>query len=138
MKYFEKTADFAEWWQNRKEDLEQLKYLAKHKYYVYKGGKELGVDMMPLLLHDWSKLKPSIWVPYREFFYGGHGKDPEIYADFRRAVHEHAASEQHHDYKYKNPSGTIKPGLESFADWWSVAKSHDPATPDIKTWLRKR
>lgn len=137
MKYFEKTADFAEWWQNRKEDLEQLKYLAKHKYYVYKGGKELGVETMPLLLHDWSKLKPSIWVPYREFFHGGHGKDPEIYKEFRKAVLEHAALERHHDYKYKN-GGEGKPGLESFADWWSVAKIYNPETPDIKTWLRKK
>jgi hypothetical protein len=68
MKYFEKTAGLSNWWDNRKEDWEAAKYLAKHKYYVYKGGKELGADTGPLLSHDWSKLKPSIWVPYREFF----------------------------------------------------------------------
>jgi hypothetical protein len=137
MKYFEKTADLAEWWANREEDLESAKYLAKHKYYVYKGGRELGVDPITLLKHDWSKLKPSLWVPYREFFHGGHGKDPKIYKDFRKAVMEHTRLESHHDYKYHNPSGTIKPNLENYADWWSMAKIYKPGTPDIKTWLRK-
>jgi hypothetical protein len=124
---FEKKADFDEWLANRKEDWEAAKYLAKHKYYVYKGGKELGAPTWPLLRHDITKLKPSIWVPYREFFHGGHGKDPEIYKEFRKAVAEHAALESHHDYKYKNKG---RPGLENFADWWSVSKSHDPRTPD--------
>ncbi len=135
MKYFEKTADLTEWWQNRGEDWENLKYLAKHKYYVYKGGRELGADPIALIKHDFTKLKPSLWGPYREFFHGGHGNDPKIYKEFRKAVQEHAALESHHDYKYKNMG---KPGLENFADWWSVAKSHDPQTPDIKTWLRKK
>ena len=135
MKYFEKTADLAEWWANRKEDLEQIKYLAKHKYYVYKGGMDLGAPSLDLIKHDWSKLKPSIWVPYREQMYGGHGRDPQIYANFRKAVMEHAALEEHHDYKYKNV-GT--PNLENYADWWSVSKSRDSQTPDIKAWLGKK
>ncbi|KYK22681.1 hypothetical protein AYK24_00205 [Thermoplasmatales archaeon SG8-52-4] len=134
MKYFEKQADFSEWWDNRKEDWQQAKYLAKHKYYVYKGGRELGADPITLLKHDWSKLKPSIWVPYREFFYGGHGKDPMVFHEFRRAVGKHVASETHHDYKYKN---TGKPTAENIADWWSIQKIHHPETPDIKTWIRK-
>ncbi len=135
MKYFEKTADLAEWWANRGEDWENLKYLAKHKYYVYKGGKELGAPTWPLLKHDITKLKPSIWVPYREQMHGGHGRDPEIYAAFRKAVAEHAGLESHHDYKYKNMG---RPGLENFADWWSIAKTYNPETPDIKIWLRKK
>jgi hypothetical protein len=135
VKSLEKTADFAEWWKNRKEDWESLKYLAKHKYYVYKGGRELGADPIALIKHDITKLKPSIWVAYREQFHGGHGRDPETYRTFRKAVAEHAGLESHHDYKYKN---TGVPNLENFADWWSVSKSHDPSTPGIKTWLRKR
>jgi len=103
--------------------------------YVYKGGKELGADTMPLLKHDWSKLKPSIWVPYREFFHGGHGRDPKVYADFREAVKKHVEAESHHDYKYKKRG---KPNLENYADWWGVAKARHPETSDIKTWLRKR
>ena len=130
VKSLEKKADLAEWWANRKEDLEQIKYLAKHKYYVYKGGRELGAPSLDLIKHDWSKLKPSVWVPYREFFHGGHGRDPQVYANFRKAVMEHAALEQHHYYKYKNLG---KPNLENFADWYSVAKTYNPETPDIKT-----
>jgi hypothetical protein len=135
MKYFEKTADLAEWWGNRKEDLESAKYLAKHKYHVYKGGRELGADPIALLKHDWSKLMPSLWVPYREFFHGENRNDPKVHADFREAIKKHEEYESHHDYKYKNKG---KPNLENYADWYSVAKTYNPATPDIKIWLRKK
>lgn len=138
MKYFEKQANLSDWWHNRKEDWESLKYLAKHKYYVLEGGLELGAPVWPLVKHDWTKLKPSLWVPYREFFHGEHGNDPEAYEKFRNAVAMHAKLEKHHDYKYNNPAGTIRPNKENLADWWSVAKSHNPNTPDIKTWIRKR
>lgn len=140
MKYFEKTAGLSEWWENRKEDVEYAKMLAKHKYYVYKGGKELGAPTWDLIKHDWSKLKPSIWAPYREAIiaekiYEGGTPSPETYKNFREAVKEHTELEPHHDYKYNNPKGNIVPNLENFADWWAVSKAKDSKIPDIKTWL---
>ena len=95
-----------------------------------------------LIKHDWSKLKPSIWVPYREaiiaekVFEGG-TPSPEIYKKFREAVDEHTRLEPHHDYKYNNPTGEIKPNLENFADWYSVSKARDPKIPNIRKWLQK-
>lgn len=45
--------------ENRKGDARQLRYLIRHKADVYKSGRELGAPRIQLLLHDWSKLKPS-------------------------------------------------------------------------------
>lgn len=45
--------------ENRKADLAQLKYLAKHKKDVYQSGRELGAPRGQLLLHDWDKFKPG-------------------------------------------------------------------------------
>lgn len=35
------------------------KYLGKHKYHVYKAGREFGAPRKQLLMHDMSKLRPS-------------------------------------------------------------------------------
>lgn len=47
-----------------------LKYVAKHKKYVYEEGRKLGVGRWQLLKHDLSKLSPSEWSPYVRKFYG--------------------------------------------------------------------
>ena len=49
-----------------------LKYVLKHKWFVF---IECCKSGMPLLgiLHDMSKLRPSEWFPYAEFFYGKYG-----------------------------------------------------------------
>ncbi len=47
-----------------------LKYLLRHKYYVYKAGRKLGVGFWQLIVHDWSKFLPSEWFPYANYFYG--------------------------------------------------------------------
>lgn len=142
MKYFEKTSDLKDWWENRKEDYEYAKMLAKHKYLVYKGGKEIGAPTMDLLKHDWSKFKPSIWTPYREavidervFEVGPENIDPKVWQDFRKAVLKHVDSETHHDYKYKNRG---EPNLENYADWYAVTKANNSDTPNIKTWLKRK
>lgn len=136
---------------NRVEDIDYLGYLAEHKYNVYKGGSELGASKWDLIKHDWSKFLPAEWVPYREFFKGtkytnpsdpnynmGHTDQMAVRGDFRKAVALHAALESHHDYKYHNPKGTIKPTKENLADWWAVSKSTNPKTPNIKAWLKQR
>ncbi len=131
MKYFIKESGFVE---DRRNDAKYLAYLIRHKYNVYKGGRVLGEDRLTLLKHDWSKFKPSIWVPYRDHFY----KDlqPQTYEDFRKAVKAHATAEAHHDYKYNNPTSTIVPNAENYADWWSTSKeSYNSKFPDIKTWM---
>jgi len=42
----------SEFIDNRKEDLDQLMYLAHHKKNVYSGGRELGAPRTQLIKHD--------------------------------------------------------------------------------------
>jgi hypothetical protein len=47
-----------------------LKYVLRHKWYVFLYGCQLGIPLLALL-HDNSKFRPSEWFAYVEFFYGG-------------------------------------------------------------------
>jgi len=126
---FEKEADF---WEDRKNDAKYLGYLVKHKADVYVGGRALGGKKIPLIMHDWSKFKPSVWAPYRDYWIKG-DKSPASLKRFRAAVKKHVNSETHHDYKYKDKGA---PTVENYADWWAVSKHMDPTTPrNIKGFL---
>jgi hypothetical protein len=49
--------------------LKYLRYLARHKYFVYKAGRIIGTPLFRLLVHDWSKFMPQEWYSYMNFFY---------------------------------------------------------------------
>jgi hypothetical protein len=49
-----------------------LKYLFKHKWYVFVECCKLGIPLRGFV-HDWSKFLPSEWFPYAEAFYGEYG-----------------------------------------------------------------
>lgn len=51
--------------------LKYLKYVLRHKFYVYQAGRKLGLGCIQLLLHDFQKFLPSEWFPYTRKFYGG-------------------------------------------------------------------
>lgn len=48
-----------------------LGYVLRHKFYVYRAGRKLGVGRLQLLIHDWHKFLPGEWLPYARYFYGG-------------------------------------------------------------------
>lgn len=50
-----------------------LKYVARHKWYVFLACLEYGLIWRGIK-HDWHKFLPSEWFPYVHFFYGGNGK----------------------------------------------------------------
>lgn len=54
-----------------KKHWQYLKYVLRHKWFVYRAGRELGVGRWQLLVHDLSKFLPSEWFPYARYFYGG-------------------------------------------------------------------
>lgn len=60
-----KTAGFYE--DVIKPQIQYGKFIGKHKYYVYKAGRELGASRIKLLKHDLSKLRPSEWSSYSAF-----------------------------------------------------------------------
>lgn len=50
--------------------LKYLRYVLRHKFYVYQEGRKLGLGRIQLLVHDFQKFLPSEWFPYVETFYG--------------------------------------------------------------------
>ncbi len=50
-----------------------LKYVIRHKWYVFQACRELGVPLIQALLHDWSKFLPSEWSAYANTFYNADG-----------------------------------------------------------------
>lgn len=56
--------------------IQYLRYVIRHKWCVFRAGlllrrhrwRELG--LLQLIVHDWTKLLPSEWGPYAEWFYG--------------------------------------------------------------------
>ena len=52
-----------------KRHLEYMKYIARHKWYVFQECRKLGIPWRGLL-HDLSKFDPREWGPYALSFYG--------------------------------------------------------------------
>lgn len=69
-----------------------LRYVIRHKRFVYRFGRELGLGRYQLLVHDWTKFLPSEWGPYVEFFYGSGTNQ----GDFDRAWLRHQHRHPHH------------------------------------------
>lgn len=47
-----------------------FKYVLWHKWFVFVAGRRLGVPLWLLVIHDWSKFRPSEWFAYAQHFYG--------------------------------------------------------------------
>lgn len=62
-----------------------LKYLLRHKYFVFLAGLATGAPLWRLLVHDWSKFLPAEWFPYVEYFYGSKYEDSKTYNDIADA-----------------------------------------------------
>ncbi len=138
MNYFLTLNNFYE--NELKPDAKYLSYVTKHKLNMIKPGLQVDAGLGQILLHDWSKFKPSIFFPYADYFYGPRGRlgtnDPEIYRAFKRATIKHFLSEKHHNYRLGLPTD-FKTKIESVLDWYSVAKTNDPSVGDFKSWFEQ-
>ena len=82
---------------------------------------------LKLLRHDLSKLRPSEWGPYVDYWYGQEGirglggPTPVILQRFRNAAQSHYGRNPHHAYKLDKPY-TVNTELESLADWYAVSR----------------
>lgn len=50
-------------------NLAYLRYVLRHKRFVFEEGRRLGVPLWNLVWHDWTKFLPSEWTPYVDYFY---------------------------------------------------------------------
>lgn len=125
--------------------LRYLRYVAKHKRYVYQEGRKLGVPILQLLTHDLSKFRPSEWVPYVNTFYGTDKEKKASKDAFDAAWLAHIHRNPHHwqHWLLKEDSGALKPLViparyvhEMLADWAGAGKAIN-GTEDVANWYAK-
>lgn len=113
-----------------------LKYVVRHKYFVFREGLRLDVPIIQLIAHDWTKFLPREWFPYADTFYGGpYRTHEEIFSEptlvvsgvfirpdynekskeavkdaFDRAwlAHQHASPHHHQHWVLRQDSGAVK------------------------------
>lgn len=74
-----------------------LKYVMRHKWFVFLAGCKVGVPLWRLIIHDWSKFLPCEWSPYVHCFYAPDGsKQYKESAAFARAWRHHQRVNNHH------------------------------------------
>jgi hypothetical protein len=89
-----------------KPHLRYLRYVVLHKWYVFLAGLKVGVPVWRLVVHDWDKLLPRMWIPYVDHFYRGNSpvkKRTGYFHDyasaseaFNAALGSHVALHPHH------------------------------------------
>ncbi len=52
-----------------KKHFQYLRYLIRHKWFVFVAGRQLRAPLWRLIIHDWSKFLPDEWFPYVDMFY---------------------------------------------------------------------
>lgn len=78
-----------------------LKYLTRHKWFVFQAGLRTGAPIPALIIHDWSKLLPSEWFPYANYFFSKRAEtayfhDPGSNVEFDTAWLKHIHRNPHH------------------------------------------
>ncbi len=128
--------------------LKYLKYVLRHKLFVYQEGRKLGVSRIQLLLHDWQKFTPAEWFPYVDTFYGNgargeHGTETSLAFDYAWLHHQKLGGKHHHQYwlMYYD-EGKIEPlpmpdryRREMLADWRGAGRAQ--GNSDTRGWYEK-
>lgn len=141
-----------------KAHLKYLNYIIRHKWFVFVAGLKTKAPLWRLLIHDWSKFRPSEWGPYVEYFYGSKPDPTEdelinllreltrdgCEANFNVAWNHHQKRNPHH-WQYWlliEDSGSVNSkryGIQShgdgypcwIADFEQDSKMVSPSCPDI-------
>jgi hypothetical protein len=123
--------------------LSHLRYLLRHKWFVFVECRKLNVPLWIALVHDWDKLLPDVWFPY---VYAHVPSIDERVRIRRRAAFTHAKMIHQHRNKHHwqfwvfiNDCGEIKslpiPDVyrrELLADWRGAGQSM--GKPDLLGW----
>jgi hypothetical protein len=73
------------------------RYVIRHKRFVYREGRKLGLPRLMLLAHDWDKLLPDEWFSYSRTFYKADGSKQYDESDaFKTAWAKHQWRNKHH------------------------------------------
>lgn len=80
-----------------KRHIAYLKYVVRHKWFVFLAGLHIGAPLWRVLIHDTSKFLPSEWEPYAACFYAPDGSKQYIETEaFNFAWNAHQKRNKHH------------------------------------------
>lgn len=108
--------------------LQCLSYIVRHKWFVFVAGRKTGASLWRLLRHDWSKVLPSEWFAYADYFYSSKGTRQE----FDRAWLRHIHRQDHHwnHWVLREDGGAVKclsmpdeAWREMVADWMGAGRT---------------
>ena len=135
-----------------------LKYfwqLIRHKWFVFLSACKLGIPWLGFI-HDWSKFRPSEFIPYARFFYGnypefvgahlpGYGGPTKFSAKraFYVAWNHHQKRNKHHWQYWMLTNDSDEPQTvclampdkyrrEMLADWHGAGRAY--GNPDTAGW----
>ena len=131
--------------------LKYLRYVLRHKWFVWQEGRKLGLGWWQLFIHDWHKFLPSEWTPYVKSFYGGwkySKRPPEVVEDFNKAWLHHIHFGLHHWQHwllvFDDDSNDLLPlpmprryMVEMLADWRGASRAIT-GEDNTKEWYLKR
>lgn len=134
-----------------KKHWQYLKYVLRHKAFVFVAGLQTGAPIWRLIIHDWTKFMPCEWFAYVNYFYGNHPKFETLSpgqkyghpfsltqdywsARFDHAWNHHQKANKHHwqywlltndsdDPKHKSLQMPDKYVLEMVADWMGAGRA---------------
>lgn len=116
-----------------KRHISYLKYVLRHKCFVFVAGLKTKAPIWRLIIHDWTKFLPSEWTPYAKTFYAKDGSNQyDEHKDFDRAWNHHQKRNKHH-WQYwviNRDDGDVKciPMPEKYiremvADWMGAGRA---------------
>jgi len=74
-----------------------LKYVLRHKWFVFQECLKLGVPLWIAILHDWDKFLPEMWFSYAACFYKSDGSNQYVETiAYNQAWNGHAKRNKHH------------------------------------------
>lgn len=116
-----------------KRHIAYLKYVLKHKWFVFIACWKCGAPFWRAVIHDWHKLLPSEWFAYAQTFYKPDGGNQYVESpDFERAWNLHQKRGKHHwqhwlltfDRGDTTPLEMSEPyAREMVADWWGAGRA---------------
>jgi hypothetical protein len=110
-----------------------LKYVLRHKWFVFVAGLKTGASLWRLLKHDWHKFLLNEWLPYARTFYKSDGSKQYVEsAAFTYAWNLHQKRADHHwqhwlitwdrgETEALDMSGEAI--AEMLADWYGAGKA---------------
>ena len=121
--------------------LQHLRYMLRHKWFVFVAGRALHVPIWRLVIHDWSKFTPSEWTPYAVRLADGTEDERWVAASLRH-LHRNPHHWQH--WVVGRDSGTLwfveMPDhfvREMVADWMAATRARTGAWGRRATYVEK-